>query len=285
MPEEGVRYGFSYLLASRGRRVSQPLVLAIEDVHWADPSTLEFIKGIAERRLLAPLFLLITARPEFRPPWGMRSHHTAISLAPLDRSQVREMVAERSARHALPEQIVDGVTERTGGVPLFIEEVTRLLLERDEQGGVATVPPTLQQSLMARLDRLGPAREMAQIAAVIGCDFSYSLLRAVAGMDDLALQATVYRLAEADIVLVQGVPPQSEYRFKHALIQDAAYENLLKSRRQVLHRRVAETLRDQFAANATGPFRRSARDCGTHRMPLPCFKIVVSRPLRSSSPP
>jgi hypothetical protein len=162
MPEEGARYGFSYLLASRGRRVSQPLVLAIEDVHWADPSTLEFIKGIAERRLLAPLFLLITARPEFRPPWGMRSHHTAISLAPLDRSQVREMVAERSARHALPKQIVDGVTERTGGVPLFIEEVTRLLLERDEQGGVETIPPTLQQSLMARLDRLGPAREMAQ---------------------------------------------------------------------------------------------------------------------------
>jgi predicted ATPase len=113
--------------------------------------------------------------------------------------------------------------------------------------------PTLQQSLMARLDCLGRAREMAQIAAVIGCDFSYSLLRAVAGMDDLALQATVYRLAEADIVLVQGVPPQSEYRFKHALIQDAAYENLLKSRRQVLHRRVAETLRDQFAASATGP--------------------------------
>jgi hypothetical protein len=124
-----------------------------------------------------------------------------------------------------------------------------------------------------------------KIAAVIGCDFSYSLLRAVAGMDDLALQATVYRLAEADIVLVQGVPPQSEHRFKHALIQDAAYENLLKSRRQVLHRRVAETLRDQFAASATGPFRRSARDSGTHRMPLPCFKIVVSRPLRSSSPP
>ena len=104
---------------------SQPLVLAIEDVHWADPSTLDFIKGIAERGLLAPLFLLITAR-EFRPPWGMRSHHTTISLAPLDRSQVREMVAELSARHALSNQIVEGVAERTGGVPLFVEEVTRL---------------------------------------------------------------------------------------------------------------------------------------------------------------
>jgi predicted ATPase len=202
------------------------------------------------------LFLLITARPEFRPPWGTLSHHTTISLAPLDRSQVREMVAELSARHALPKQIVDGVTERTGGVPLFIEEVTRLLLERGKQGGVQTIPPTLQQSLMARLDRLGPAREVAQIAAVIGCDFSYGLLRAVAGIRWIGWP----RLTSC---LCKVYPPQSEYRFKHALIQDTAYDNLLKSRRQVLHRRVAETLRDQFAASAAGPFWRSARDCGT----------------------
>ena len=103
---------------------TQPIVLALEDVHWADPTTLDFFRGIAERGALAPLFLLITARPEFRPPWGMRSHHATISLGPLDRSQVRDMVAELSARHALPNQIVDGVAERTGGVPLFIEEVT-----------------------------------------------------------------------------------------------------------------------------------------------------------------
>jgi predicted ATPase len=226
---------------------SQPVVLALEDVHWADPTTLDFIRGIVERGALVPLLLLITARPEFRPPWAIRSHHATISLAPLDRSQVSEMVAELSARHALPKQIVDGVTERTGGVPLFVEEVTRLLLERGEQGDVQAIPPTLQQSLMARLDRLGPAREVAQIAAVIGRDFSYSLLRAAAGMDDLALQGTLDRLAEADILLVQGVPPQSEYRFKHALIQDAAYENLLKSRRQILHCRVGEALRDTIA--------------------------------------
>ena len=160
------------------------------------------------------------------------------------------MVAQLSARHALSKQIVDGVTERTGGVPLFIEEVTRLLLERGEQGGIQAIPPTLQQSLMARLDRLGPAREVAQIGAVIGRDFSYALVRAVAGMDDAALKAMLDRLAEADILLVQGLPPQSEYRFKHALIQDAAYENLLKSRRQVLHRRLGEALRDHFAASA-----------------------------------
>ena len=229
---------------------TQPVVLALEDGHWADPTTLDFIRGIVERGTVVPLLLLITARPEFRPPWAIRSHHATISLAPLDRLQVREMVAELSARHALPKQIVDGVTERTGGVPLFIEEVTRLLLERGEQGGAQAIPPTLQQSLMARLDRLGPAREVAQIAAVIGRDFSYGLLRAVVGMEDATLQAALNRLTEADILLVQGLAPQSEYRFKHALIQDAAYENLLKSRRQSLHRRIGEILRDQFAIAA-----------------------------------
>ena len=229
---------------------AQPAVLALEDLHWADPTTLDLLRGIAERGALAPLFVLITARPEFRPPWGMRSHHSTISLAPLDRDQVRHMVGELAARHALPKEVVDGVTERTGGVPLFVEEVTRLLLERGEQGGIQAIPPTLQQSLMARLDRLGPAREVAQIGAVIGRDFSYALLRAVAGMDDAPLQAALERLAEADILLVQGLPPDADYRFKHALIQDAAYENLLKSRRQVLHRRVGETLRDKFAGTA-----------------------------------
>ena len=160
------------------------------------------------------------------------------------------MVAELSARHALPKRNRRWRAERTGGVPLFVEEVTRLLLERGEQGGIQAIPPTLQQSLMARLDRLGTAREVAQIGSVIGRDFSYGLVRAVAGMEDVVLQPALERLAEADILLVQGLPPESDYRFKHALIQDAAYENLLKSRRQVLHRRIAEILRDQFAASA-----------------------------------
>ena len=228
----------------------QPVVLAFEDLHWADPTTLDVLRGIAERGALAPLFIVATTRPEFRPSWSMRSHHGTISLAPLDRSQVREMVAELSARHALPKEVVEDVAARTGGVPLFVEEVIRLLLERGEQGGMQAIPPTLQQSLTARLDRLGPAREVAQVGSVIGRGFSYSLLRDVAGMDDGLLQAALEKLAEADIVLVQGVPPESDYRFKHALIQDAAYENLLKSRRQVLHRRTGEVLRDQFAATA-----------------------------------
>ena len=154
------------------------MVLAFEDLHWADPTTLDVLRGIAERGALAPLFVVATTRPEFRPPWGMRSHHGTISLAPLDRAQVRDMVAELSARHALPQEVVEDVAARTGGVPLFVEEVTRLLLERGEQGGIQAIPPTLQQSLMARLDRLGPAREVAQIGSVIGRGFSYGLLRA-----------------------------------------------------------------------------------------------------------
>src|SRR5262249_23435068 len=208
------------------------------------------LRGIAERGALAPLFVLVTGRPEFRPPWGTRSHHGTISLVPLDRYQVRHMVEELAARHALTKEVIEGVTERTGGVPLFVEEVTRLLLELGEQSGTQAIPPTLQQSLTARLDRLGPAREVAQMAAVIGRGFSYPLVRAVAQMDDETLRTALERLAEADILLVQGFPPESEYRFKHALIQDAAYENLLKSRRQALHRRTGEVLRDQFVATA-----------------------------------
>ena len=251
-PEELRRRQFAALTswAIAGARV-QPVVLVFEDLQWADPTTLDVLRGIAERGALAPLFVVATTRPEFRPPWGMHSHHGTISLAPLDRSQVRDMVAELSARHALPSDVMEDVAARTGGVPLFVEEVTRLLLDRGgEQGGIHTIPPTLQQLLTARLDRLGPAREVAQIGAVIGRDFSYSLLRAVAEMADAPLQTALEQLAEADILLVQGVSPESDYRFKHALIQDAAYENLLKSRRQVLHRRVAEILRDRFAAMA-----------------------------------
>ena len=205
---------------------AQPLVLAFEDLHWADPTTLDVLRSIAERGAQVPLYIVATTRPEFRPPWGMRSHHGTISLAPLDRAQVRDMVGELAARHALSREVIEDVAARTGGVPLFVEEVARLLLERGEQGGTQAIPPTLQQSLMAQLDRLGPAREVAQIGSVIGRGFSYKLLQAVASMDDAPLEAALEKLSDADIVLVDGVLPESEYRFKHALIQDAAYENL-----------------------------------------------------------
>jgi class 3 adenylate cyclase/tetratricopeptide (TPR) repeat protein len=229
---------------------SQPAVVAFEDLHWADPTSLDLLRGLAERGAQAPLFLIATSRPEFRPSWDMRAHHSAISLAPLKRAQVYQMVGELASRHALPKDVIEGVSERTGGVPLFVEEVTRLLLERGAEGGAQAIPPTLQQSLAARLDRLGAAREIAQIGAVLGRDFAYALLRDVAETDEPALQASLERLAEADILFVEGAPPQATYRFKHALIQDAAYESLLKSRRQALHRRTGEALRDQFAATA-----------------------------------
>ena len=224
---------------------SQPIVLAFEDLHWADPTSLDLLRALVERGGQAPLLIVATTRPEYRPPWSLRSHHAVISLAPLDRAQVAKMVAELSARHALPKNIVDDVSERTGGVPLFVEEVTRLLLERGEQGGAQAIPPTLQQSLAARLDWLGRAREAAQIGAVLGRVFSRTLLQAVSGLDEAVLQSSLDRLAEADILFVEGVAPQANYRFKHALIQDAAYESLLRTRRQALHRRAAEILRDQ----------------------------------------
>jgi class 3 adenylate cyclase/tetratricopeptide (TPR) repeat protein len=221
---------------------TQPVVLAFEDLHWADPTSLDLIQALAERGAQAPLLVVATTRPEFRAPWGMRSHHAVVALAPLDGNEVRRMVGDIAAQHALPHDVIEKVSERTGGVPLFVEEVTRLLVERGEQGGVQTIPPTLQQSLAARLDRLGPAREVAQIGAVLGRNFVYAMLRDVAEIDEPALQASLNRLADADLLFVEGAPPEANYRFKHALIQDAAYDSLLKSRRQALHRRAAEAL-------------------------------------------
>ena len=224
---------------------SQPVVLAFEDLQWADPTSIDLISALAERGGQAPLLLLVTSRPEFRQPWGLRSHHGVISLGPLGRAEVSRMVGEIAAHHALAKDMIDGVIERTGGVPLFVEEVTRLLLERGEAGGLLAIPLTLQQSLAARLDRLGDAREVAQIGAVLGREFSYALLRALGGIDDPAFQSALDRLADADLLISEGAGSQAKYRFKHALIQHAAYESLLKSRRQALHRSAAEILRDE----------------------------------------
>jgi class 3 adenylate cyclase/predicted ATPase len=232
---------------------SQPVVLAFEDLHWADPTSLDLMQALAERGRTAPLFIIATARPEFRPPWSLRSHHSVISLRPLDRVDVAQMVGELAAHHALSQEVIEGVSARTGGVPLFVEEVARLLLERGEAGGLQAIPPTLQQSLAARLDRLGEAREVAQIGAVLGRDFTYSLLRAVGEIDGTDLQSALDRLADADLLIVEGAGHEANYRFKHALIQDAAYDGLLKSRRQALHRRAAEVLLDQPERAAAGP--------------------------------
>jgi TolB-like protein/class 3 adenylate cyclase/tetratricopeptide (TPR) repeat protein len=257
-PEELRRRQLEALVAwvMAGAR-SQVVCLAFEDLHWADPTSLDLMKALAERGAQAPLFIVATARPEFRPPWNLRSHHSVISLSPLDRADVAQMISEIAARHALNRKVVEGVSERTGGVPLFVEEVTRLLLERGEAGGLQAIPPTLQQSLAARLDRLGEAREVAQIGAVLGRDFTYALLAAVGTVDDRGaalsergysdpvLQSSLDRLADADLLIAEGAGPHANYRFKHALIQDAAYDGLLKSRRQALHRRAAEVLVDE----------------------------------------
>ena len=239
---------------------SQPVALAFEDLHWADPTSLDLMQALAERGAQAPLFILATARPEFRPPWSLRSHHSVISVGPLDRAGVTAMVGEIAARHALSKEVIEGVSARTGGVPLFVEEVTRLLIDRGEEGGARAIPPTLQQSLAARLDRLGEAREVAQIGAVLGRDFTYALLAAVAavadrggGLSEAAVQSALDRLTGADLLVAEGAGPEANYRFKHALIQDAAYDSLLRSRRQALHRRAAEILRDQPERAAAEP--------------------------------
>jgi class 3 adenylate cyclase/predicted ATPase len=232
---------------------SQPAVLAFEDLHWADPTSLDLMRALTERGGQAPLLVIATTRPEFRAPWTVKAHHSVISLAPLDRGQVARMVSQLASRHALSQEVVEGVNERSGGVPLFVEEVTRLLLERRVEGHAPAIPPTLQQSLAARLDRLGPAREIAQIGAVLGRDFPHALLEAVADLEEAELRSALERLTEADILFIERDGPRSNYRFRHVLIQDAAYESLLKSRRRALHHRAAELLRDNPERAAAEP--------------------------------
>ena len=229
---------------------AQPLVLAFEDLHWADPTSLDLLKMLAERGATAPLMIVATARPEFRAPWVTRSHHGIISLVPLDRQQVRQMVGSIAERYAFSADALEGVAVRTGGVPLFIEEVTRLMLE----GGAQAIPPTLQQSLAARLDRLGEAREVAQMGAVVGREFRFGLLHAIAGAPEAELNVALEKLVDADLLFVDGVAPDSSYRFKHALIQEAAYESMLRSRRREIHAEIAEALvRLQPAIVETAP--------------------------------
>jgi class 3 adenylate cyclase/predicted ATPase len=228
---------------------NQPLVLVLEDLQWFDPTSLDLVHAIGDRGAGAPILILATARPEFRPPWGLRPHHRVVSLAPLDEAQVQRMIAEL-ARRTLSTDMVRRVSERAGGVPLFVEEVTRLILERGERGATQAIPPTLRQSLAARLDRLGSVREVAQIGAVLGRSFSYALLRDVAshaepaykGLDEAFLQSALVRLTDVDLLFVDGEPPETTYRFKHALIQDAAYDSLLRNRRQGLHKNAAAAL-------------------------------------------
>ena len=233
-----------------GSARTQPLIIVIEDLHWADPSTLELIQLLVEQGNTAHLMLLYTARPEFRPPWPLRSHHAQINLNRLNARDVRTIVAQVAAQKALADETVAAVVDRTGGIPLFVEELTRVLLERgDARPTGREIPATLHDSLIARLDRLGPARETLQIAAVLGSDFSYELLHAVhPAHDHDELQRHLLTLTDAELLYVRGLAPDATYQFKHALIRDAAYEALLKSRRKELHRLVAQTIDSRFPA-------------------------------------
>jgi class 3 adenylate cyclase/tetratricopeptide (TPR) repeat protein len=227
----------------------QPLIVAIEDLHWVDPSTLELIQLLVQQGATAPLMLLYTARPEFRAQWPPRAHHTQITLNRLNARNVRSIVEEVAAQKALSEETIATVVERTGGVPLFVEELTRAVLESG--GGKLSgreIPVTLHDSLMARLDRLGQAKEVAQVGAVIGSEFSYELLHAVYPIGEEELQRALHSLGDAELVYVRGIAPEATYQFKHVLIRDAAYEALLKTRRRELHRLVACTLDERFPA-------------------------------------
>src|SRR6266851_2039172 len=228
---------------------AQPLVMATEDLHWADPSTLEMIQLAVEQGATAPLLLLHTARPEFRMQWPQRAHHTQIALNRLSARNVRTMVGQVAAQNALSEETISAVVERTSGVPLFVEELTRAVLE--SSGGTLSghkIPVTLHDLLMARLDRLGPSKEILQIAAVIGSEFSYELLHAVHPIPEEALQHALLNLSDSDLLYVRGIAPDATYLFKHALIRDAAYEALLKSRRKEMHGLVAHAIEEKFLA-------------------------------------
>lgn len=233
-----------------GAARSQPLVIAMEDLHWVDPSTLELTQTLVEQAATAPLMLLGTARPEFRAPWPAQPHHAQITLSRLNDLETRAMITGLAARALLASDMIDTVVKRTDGVPLFAEELTRLILEGDGRPAAREIPVTLQGSLTARLDRLGPTREVAQVAAVLGREFSYELLHAVSPAPEAELQSALEKLADAELIYARGLPPSATYQFKHALIQDAAYEGLLKSKRRELHHLVARTISERFSALA-----------------------------------
>jgi len=237
---------------------SQPVLLVHEDVHWIDPSSREFLDRVVDRVADLPVLLLITFRPEFQSPWTGQSHVTMRALSRLDRRQGATLVQWVAGGRALPRHTAEEIIMRSDGVPLFIEELTKAVVEAQasrESGEDASattsrsalaVPATLHASLMARLDRLGPGpKKMAQIGAAIGREFSYELLAAAAPSEG-EIQDRLARLVRSELVFQHGTPPEATYSFKHALVQDAAYSTLLRSDRQPLHARIAEAIERHF---------------------------------------
>ena len=235
-----------------------PLLMIFEDAHWADPTSLELFGRILDKIPSLRALLVVTYRPEFDPPWIGRPHVTALTLNRLGDREIAAIIDCVTGNKLLPPSIRRDIIERTDGIPLFVEEMTKAVLEAESEGDARktaaavpssglNVPASLHASLMARLDRLGPAKEVAQIGAAMGREFSHPLLAAVVRKSEEELGSALGRLTAAGLLFRQGVPPQATYLFKHALVQDAAYGTLLREPRRALHARIAETLESQFA--------------------------------------
>jgi class 3 adenylate cyclase/tetratricopeptide (TPR) repeat protein len=246
------RETFQVLLRWLGRlTANQPVLLLVEDLHWIDPSTLEFLSLVAQQAPAAPLMVVLTHRPEFVSPWeGPRI--SRLPLGRLDRQHAEEILKSVAGEDALSGDVVDKLLTRADGVPLFLEEITKAVVEwsgldsRSPGARGPAIPATLQDSLAARLDRLGPGKPVAQLAATLGRTFEFELLKAVSGMEEDLLRAELERLMSAELLHRHGTPPKETYIFKHALIQDAAYASLLRRTRQQYHLKIVATLTERF---------------------------------------
>ncbi len=245
-----------------GLAARRPVLMIFEDVHWADPTTLEALELIIDRVQGARVLGVITFRPEFAPPWHGHTHMTALALNRLGRDQCAAMVPDVARGKALPGEVLDQIVAKTDGVPLFVEELTKTVIEsgileekadRYELTGPLpplAIPSTLQDSLMARLDRLAQVKEVAQLGAAIGREFSHRLLAEVSPASERVLGEALGQLVESELVFRRGRPPDATYVFKHALVQDVAYESLLRSKRQALHQGIARALEESFPETA-----------------------------------
>jgi predicted ATPase len=251
---------------------AKPVLTIFEDVHWIDPTSLEAVGHTVDRLRTLGVLLIVTYRPEFEPPWIGRPHVTALTLNRLGEREIATIIDYVTGNKALPESIRQDIIERTDGVPLFVEEMTKAVLEAESEdearlaaaavpSSAVAVPASLHASLMARLDRLGSAKEVAQVGAAIGREFSHALLAPVALKPEIELGSALDRLIEAGLLFRQGVPPHATYLFKHALVQDAAYGTLLREPRRALHARIAETLETQFIEIAENQPEILARHC------------------------
>ena len=256
-----------------GLAARQPVLMVFEDIHWSDPTTRESLDLLIDRLPGLRVLVILTFRPEFAPPWIGRPQVTLISLNRLPPRQRAEMIAYVTGGKALPKEIADQIVDRTDGVPLFIEELTKTVLESgivtETAAGYATtgpvaalaIPTSLHASLLARLDRLAPTREVAQIGAALGRQFTHELISAVALMPQQKVDEALAQLAAAELIFRRGTPPDAEYTFKHALVQDAAYSTLLRSQRRQLHGRIAATIERQFPDIVAGQPEVLARHC------------------------